>query len=126
MLFYSVAKELCGVTVARTATWFATISFPLLFAAAAIGHQAIDVFLTMVDRVAVGEGRTARDLAVVAIGRHWRAVRDCHRVFAKPSSFFLAFVVLWILAVHPRRWSWRALGAAAHGRRRGLLSRLRR
>jgi hypothetical protein len=112
VLFYSVARELCGVTVARTATWFTTISFPLLFAAAAIGHQAIDVFLTTaIVWLLVKTGRlgTWRWWHLAAIGVLFGiaiAVRET-------VTFFLAFVMLWILAVHPRRWSWRALGAAA-------------
>lgn len=47
LLLYGTAKSLGGVAVARLASVFAAISFPLLFAAAAIGHQAIDVFLTL-------------------------------------------------------------------------------
>jgi dolichyl-phosphate-mannose-protein mannosyltransferase len=47
LLLYGTAKTLGGVAVARLASVFAAISFPLLFAAAAIGHQAIDVFLTL-------------------------------------------------------------------------------
>ena len=47
LLLYGTAKSLGGVAVARVASVFAAISFPLLFAAAAIGHQAIDVFLTL-------------------------------------------------------------------------------
>ncbi len=112
VLLYSVAKELCGVTVARTATWFATISFPLLFAAAAIGHQAIDVFLTMVIvwlLVKGGRPGTWPWWRLAGIGVLFGIAIGVRETVI----FFLAFVVLWILAVHPRRWSWRALGAAA-------------
>ena len=48
LVLYAVAKDQFGVLIARVAVVFAVISFPLLFAAAAIGHQAIDVFLTLV------------------------------------------------------------------------------
>lgn len=47
LLLYGTAKSLGGVAVARLSSVFAAISFPLLFAAVAIGHQAIDVFLTL-------------------------------------------------------------------------------
>ncbi len=111
VLLYSVARELCGATIARTAAWFAAISFPLLFAAAAIGHQAIDVFLTMVIvwmLVKGGRLETWRWWRWAALGVLFGvaiAVRET-------VTFFLAFVLLWIPTVHPRRWSWRAMGAA--------------
>ena len=47
LLLYGVGKPLFGVATARLASVFAAISFPLLFAAVAIGHQAIDLFLTL-------------------------------------------------------------------------------
>ena len=47
VLLYDLARGLFGRTVARVAAAFASVSFPLLFAAATIGHQALDVFLTV-------------------------------------------------------------------------------
>lgn len=46
VLVYDVGRRLCGRAVALTAAAFATVSFPLIFAAATIGHQAWDVFMT--------------------------------------------------------------------------------
>ena len=110
VIFYRIARELFGQTVARTAAWFAVISFPLLFAAAAIGHQAIDVFLTALIVWLL--------IKTTADSPWWRwavigllfglaiAVRET-------VTFFLAFVIVWIPLLFVPRWSWRAVGAAA-------------
>lgn len=47
LLLYAIGKSLFGATAARIAAMFTAVSFSLIFAAAAIGHQAVDVFLTM-------------------------------------------------------------------------------
>lgn len=47
LLLYDVAKRLFGRTVARIAAVFGALNFLMVFAAAAIGHQAIDPFLTL-------------------------------------------------------------------------------
>lgn len=112
VLFYSVARELCGVTIARTAAWFSVMSFPLLFAAAAIGHQAIDVFLTLLIVWMLVKGASAagwprwRWLLLGALFGVAIAVRET-------ETFFLAFVLLWIPFLFPRPWSARAIGTAA-------------
>lgn len=112
VLFYSIAKELCGRTIARTAAVFAVISFPLLFAAAAIGHQAIDVFLTMaivwvlVKGAPPAEWPWWRWCAVGVLFGIAIAVRET-------VTFFLAFVLLWIPFRFARPLSARAIGAAA-------------
>ena len=72
LLLYGTAKPLCGVAVARLASVFAAISFPLLFAAAAIGHQAIDVFLTLLVVWLLVRQPLVPPVGVVAVGRTWR------------------------------------------------------
>lgn len=112
VLFYSVARELCGRPIARIAALFAAISFPLLFASAAIGHQAIDVFLTMVivwmlvKGTATAQWSWWRWCALGALFGIAIAVRET-------VTFFLAFVLLWIPFLFPRPFSARAVGAAA-------------
>jgi hypothetical protein len=112
LMFYGIVKELCGAVVARTATLFAAISFPLLFAAAAIGHQAIDVFLSMAIVWLLVKGGQPREwpwwrwCALGALFGVAIAVRET-------VTFFLAFVLLWIPFLFARPWSVRALGAAA-------------
>lgn len=112
LLFYDVAKELCGRAVARTAAFFAAINFPLLFAAAAIGHQAIDVFLTMAIVWLLVKSRPAPEWP------WWRwcvlgALFGIAIAVRETETFFLAFVLLWIPFVFPRSQSARGLGAAA-------------
>ena len=112
VLFYSVARQLCGRAIARTAALFAAISFPLLFAAAAIGHQAIDVFLTMVivwmlvTRASAAQWPMWRWGLLGVLFGIAIAVRET-------VTFFLAFVLLWIPFLFPRPVSARAIGAAA-------------
>lgn len=110
VLFYDVAKTLCGTTIARVAAWFAVISFPLLFAAAAIGHQAIDVFLTVL--IVWALVRFARPSAPwwgwCAIG----ALFGIAIAIRETVTFFLAFVLAWIPFLFPRPWSARAFGAS--------------
>ncbi len=47
LLLYAVAKRLTGPVAARIAAVFAAVNFPMIFAAAAIGHQALDLFWTL-------------------------------------------------------------------------------
>ena len=47
LLMYDVAKRLFGRTVARIAAAFGALDFLMIFSAAAIGHQAIDPFWTL-------------------------------------------------------------------------------
>jgi len=105
LLLYAVAKSLFGEMVARVAVGFAAISFPLLFAAAAIGHQAIDVFLTLLLVWLLWRAATA------AQPSWWKwagigALFGCAIAVRETVVFFLAFVVLWIPLVFHRR-SWR-------------------
>jgi len=110
VVFYRVAREICGSAIARTAAWFAVISFPLLFAAAAIGHQAIDVFLTVLIVWMLVKSTPAwpwwRWVAVGVVFGLAIAVRET-------VTFFLVFALVWIPFRFARPWSWRAVGAAA-------------
>jgi hypothetical protein len=47
VLMYAVAKRLFSQPTARIASVFGVLNFPMIFAAAAIGHQAMDLFLTL-------------------------------------------------------------------------------
>ena len=95
VLLYAVSKDLYGVVIARVATVFAAISYPLLFAAAAIGHQAIDVFLTLlVVWLLMRALRTMRtSLATwLGIGIAFGATIAVRET----GAFFLLFVLVWI------------------------------
>lgn len=110
VVFYRVAQELFGQAVARTAACFAVISFPLLFAAAAIGHQAIDVFLTLVLVWLLVKSTAASPW------RRWVLIGLLFGVaiaVRETVLFFLAFVVGWIPMLFRPSWSWRAVGAVA-------------
>ena len=111
VVFYDVAKQLCGVTIARIAAWFTVISFPLLFAAAAIGHQAIDVFLTvlmvwMLLKLARPTTPWWQWCAIGVLFGGAIAIRET-------VTFFLAFVLLWIPFRFANPWSLPAWRAAA-------------
>jgi len=104
LILYAVAKDLFGVLIARVSVVFAAISFPLLFAAAAIGHQAIDVFLTLLLVWLLWRAATAAQpvwWTWAALG----ALFGCAIAVRETVVFFLAFVVLWIPFVFYRR-SW--------------------
>lgn len=47
LLLYAIAKRLFGLPTARLAAMFGAVNFSMVFAAAAIGHQALDVFWTL-------------------------------------------------------------------------------
>ncbi|MBI3088213.1 MAG: glycosyltransferase family 39 protein [Candidatus Omnitrophica bacterium] len=47
VLMYAIARRLGGRAVARLAMVFGALDFPMVFAAAAIGHQAMDLFWTL-------------------------------------------------------------------------------
>jgi len=104
LILFAVAKSLFGDVVARVAVVFAAISFPLLFAAAAIGHQAIDVFLTLLLVWLLWRAATAAQpswSAWAGIG----ALFGCAIAVRETVVFFLAFVVLWVpLVFHRRSW----------------------
>lgn len=47
LLIYAVAKRLFDPVTARIATLFSAVNFSMIFAAASIGHQALDLFWTL-------------------------------------------------------------------------------
>lgn len=47
VLMYAIAKRLFGQLAARVAAVFGAVNFPMVFSAAAIGHQALDLFWTL-------------------------------------------------------------------------------
>ena len=122
LLLYVVAKDLFGITIARVTVVFAAISFPLLFAAAAIGHQAIDVFLTLL--IVWMLWRTAT--AVQPTWWRWAAlgaVFGAAIAVRETVVFFLAFVMLWLPFVFRRR-AWRGVVPAIAALLAGVLALL--
>lgn len=47
VLLYDVTKRLFDPATARVAALFGAVNFPMIFAAASLGHQALDLFLTL-------------------------------------------------------------------------------
>ena len=104
VLLYSVARDLFDTVVARVAMVFAAISFPLVFAAAALGHQAVDVFLMLlIVWMVMSATKTAPP-------SRWRwagigAVMGLAIAVRETNVFLLAFLSLWIpLAFKQRGW----------------------
>lgn len=96
LLAYGVAKRLFGQTVARLTAGFSTLNFPMVFAAAAIGHQALDLFWTLAAvwclvRYLEEPARWGRWIVGIGLLFGWAAVtREGNLVFA-------AFLVGWFL-----------------------------
>ncbi len=95
LLIYGVAKPLFGAATARLAAAFTAVNFLLLFSAAAIGHQAVDVFLTALIAWLL--------LRMAEAGRaHWSrwvvagAMLGCAIAVRETNAVFLAFVLLWM------------------------------
>jgi hypothetical protein len=112
VLLYLVARSLVGAAVARVASVFAAVSFPLLFAAAAIGHQAVDVFLTVLITWLLLRAVDARDTGAA----RWAGIGvllGCAVAVRETSAFFLAFVLGWIAFAFKRRLMIGSLPAAA-------------
>ncbi len=112
VLLYVVAKELFGQTIARVAAAFAAVSFPLLFAAAAIGHQAIDVFLTLMIvwlLLRITKMAAPSWWAWAGVG----AIFGCAIAVRETVVFFLVFVLLWIPYMFRRKVWTGALPAMA-------------
>jgi hypothetical protein len=101
LLIYGVAKKVFDDAIGRVAAVFTALSFSLIFAAAALGHQAIDVFLTalivwmLLDAIGTQEAR--RWAAIGVVMGLTVAVRET-------AVFFAAFVMAWIAYVDPRGW----------------------
>jgi hypothetical protein len=102
LLLYRIARRLFGRPTARVAAGFAAVSFPLVFAAATIGHQALDVFLTtllvcLLLPLITAETRAWRwSAAGVVVGLAF-AVRET-------NIFLLCFLLPWIALTNPGGW----------------------
>jgi hypothetical protein len=110
VLLFDMARRLFDRAVARVAAMFAAVSFPLLFAAATIGHQAVDVFITVAIvwlsvRLVSAQG-DARWAAVGALVGFAVAVRET-------NVFFAAFLAAWIAATNAGGWRRAARPVAA-------------
>lgn len=116
VILYAIAKPLFGVAAARVAAVFTAVSFPLLFAAAAIGHQAVDVFATVV-LVWLLCRAVSVDHATV-----WRwagigVVAGCAIAIRETTAFFLLFVLgwIWVASRLSRPRALQAIGAVVAG-----------
>jgi hypothetical protein len=102
VLVYAAARNVFDAVTARVAAVFIALNFSLIFAAAALGHQALDVFLTaliiwMLLRATTRPAGAWRWLTIgLAVGATI-AVREA-------AVFFAAFVLPWIAYVEPRGW----------------------
>jgi 4-amino-4-deoxy-L-arabinose transferase-like glycosyltransferase len=102
LLLYGIAHRLFGRPTARVAAGFAAVSFPLVFAAATIGHQALDVFLTtllvwLLLPLITAETRAWRwGIAGVVFGLAF-AVRET-------NIFLMVFLLPWIALTNPGGW----------------------
>ena len=102
LLLYGIARRLFGRPTARVAAGFAAVSFPLVFAAATIGHQALDVFLTtllvwLLLPLITAETRAWRwGAAGVVLGLAF-AVRET-------NIFLMCALLPWIALTNPGGW----------------------
>jgi 4-amino-4-deoxy-L-arabinose transferase-like glycosyltransferase len=108
LLLYGIARPLFGRATARVAAVFTAVSFPLVFAAATIGHQALDVFLTtlavwLLIRIMNARGAAWRWVAAGAVVGFAVTVRET-------NVFLIAFLLGWVALAHPG--GWRASGPA--------------
>lgn len=108
VLVYFAGKRVFGVAPARVAALFTALSFSLIFAAAALGHQAVDVFLTaliivMLLHLIATDGPVWRWVGAGLVIGGAIAVRET-------AIFFAAFVAAWIAMAYPK--GWRASGPA--------------
>ena len=109
VLAYDVARRLCGQAVAITTAVFAAISFPLIFAAATIGHQGLDVFITALLMwcltILIGGGGNVWRWAVAG------AIAGLAFTVRETNIFLLAFLVCWIVFANVRYRRPRLAGA---------------
>ena len=115
VLVYLIALRVFDRPTAIVAGAFAAVSFPLVFAAATIGHQAWDVFFTaltvwLLVRL-MADGGTAAQWAVAG------AVVGLAFTIRETNIFFAAFLVAWIAWFYPhgRRAAIRPLAAFVAG-----------
>lgn len=116
---FSIARSVFGSTVARITAVFTAISFQLIFAAAALGHQALDVVLTVTlvwVLLDATSKRSVRWFVWVGIGIAF----GCAIAVRETNVFFLSFVLVWIPFALERSnalfaRSWRPLIAVTAG-----------
>lgn len=112
VLTFRLGRRLFGAAVGRLAAVFTAVSFPLLFAAAAIGHQAVDVFLTVLIAWLLVRAIDRRKAA----GAEWLGIGvllGCAVAVRETSAFFLVFVLGWIPFAFKRQGLSRPLRTAA-------------
>ena len=116
LLIYVAGKYVFGAAVGRVAALFTALSFSLIFAAAALGHQAVDLFLTALI-VVVLLWLSARDghLTSLGTGGAWRwgvAGLAIGLAFAvrETNIFLVLFVLPWVALANSK--GWRASGPA--------------
>jgi hypothetical protein len=100
VLVYFAGKRAFGVAPARVAAVFTALSFSLIFTAAALGHQAVDVFLTVLIALIL-----LRLVSTGGIAWQWAAagvVMGGAVAVRETAIFFAAFVAGWIVLRHPR------------------------
>ena len=111
VLTFWLGRRLFGAAAGRLAALFTAVSFPLLFAAAAIGHQAVDVFLTVLITWLIVRAIDRR-----AAGAEWLGIGvllGCAVAVRETSAFFLVFVLGWIPVAFKRHGLHRPLRAVA-------------
>lgn len=111
VLLYLVAKRLCGVRVARLAAVFGAVNFHMIFAAAAVGHQALDVYWTLLLVWCLLEyleqpQRLGRWMPALGLILGWAVLTR------EGNLAFWAFLIPWFLLAARVRVGWRR--AALH------------
>jgi hypothetical protein len=102
VLVYAAVKQVFDAVTARVVAAFIALNFSLIFAAAALGHQALDVFLTalivlMLIRAIARPVPAWRWMAIGLVVGATIAVRET-------AVFFAGFVLLWIAFAGPHGW----------------------
>jgi hypothetical protein len=115
VLVYDTARRVFDRPTAIVAGAFAAVSFPLVFAAATVGHQAWDVFFT-----ALTVWLLVRLIATGGTAWQWMvagAVVGLSFTIRETNIFFAALLVPWIVWFHPhgRRAAVRPLAAFVAG-----------
>lgn len=111
LLTYAIAKHLFGTTTARIASAFATVDFPMVFAAAALGHQGVDLFLSSLllwVLIQYGQAPQVRAKWPLGIG----LLLGWATATREPNVVFWLFLVGWFLLVMRRKLGMR--DALAH------------
>ncbi len=106
LLLYDIGRRLGGVAVGRLAAVFGAFNFLMTFAAAAIGHQAMDIFWTLfvvwclVCYLEAPE-RMGRWMPLIGVVAGWSALTR------EGNYLLLPLVCLWLVFGQRRRLGWR-------------------